>query len=111
MKYRKFRAITADIFREDIPVFCPEYLESLSVDKLVNHYDFIQVQLVETHAPLHLRIGTNTSWYNDDLRDAKQERRRRDSTWRKFKLEVHTQMFIERCKLLHAKNTFYIGKD
>ena len=68
IKYRKFRAITTDIFREDITVFCPEYLESLSVDKLVNHYDFT---LVETHAPLHLRIGTNTSWYNDDLQTRK----------------------------------------
>ena len=74
IKYRKLRAINADILRQDIPVFRPEDLESLSVDELVNHYDATLVNLVETHAPLlekNVRMRPDTAWYNDDLRDAK----------------------------------------
>ena len=124
IKYRKLRAINADILRRGIPVFRPEDLESLSVDQLVNHYDATLVTLVETHAPLlekNVRMRPDTAWYNDDLLDAKR-RRRRERTWRKSKLEVHKQTFREQCKLLndmllHAKTTFYsekigaIGKD
>ena len=52
VKYRKLRALNADILRQDIPVLRLEDLESLSVDELVNNYDATLVNLVETHAPL-----------------------------------------------------------
>ena len=99
-------------------MFRPVDLESLSVDELVNHYDATLENLVETHAPLlemNVRMRPDTAWYNDDLRDAKQERRRLERTWRKSKLEVHKQMFREQCKLvndmlLYAKTTFYSEK-
>ena len=81
IKYRKLRAINADILRQDIPVLRPEDFESLSVDELVNHYDATLVNLVETHAPLlekNVRMRPDTAWYND-----------------------HKQMFREQCKLLN----------
>ena len=98
-------------------MFRPVDLESLSVDELVNHYDATLVNLAETHAPLletKVRMRPDTAWYNDDLRDTKQERRRREPTWRKFKQEFHKQMFRE-CKLvndmlLYANTTFYSEK-
>ena len=80
-----------------MPAFCHEYFESLSVDEHVNHYDVTFVKLVETHAPLfekHVLKRPDTTWYNDDLREAKQERRRRERTWRNSILDVHNQMFI-----------------
>ena len=104
VKYRKLRAINADIIRQDIHVLRLEDLESLSVDELVNHYDATLVNLVETHAPLletNVRMRPDTAWYNDDLRDAKQESGRRERTWRKSKLEIHKQMFREQCKMLN----------
>ena len=100
-------------------MFHPEYIGSLSVDELVNRYDAILVNLVEIHATLlekNVRMRPHTAWYNDDLRDAKQERRRRERTWRKSKLKVHKQMFCTKCNLLidmllHAKTTFYSEKN
>ena len=49
IKYQKLCAINADIFPQDIPVFRPEDIDTLSVDKL---YDATLVNLVEIHDPL-----------------------------------------------------------
>jgi len=49
-KYRKLRAINVDIFRQDMTQFRPEYLELLTIDKLVSQYN--ATIIIDNHVPL-----------------------------------------------------------
>ena len=52
IRYRKTRAIDAVFFRRDIPLFRFNELNALNVDELVDQYDNLLVNLVDSHAPM-----------------------------------------------------------
>ena len=78
IKYRNFRTVNAVTFRQDIPVFRSEDLESLSVEQLVDMYNNTLTCLVDKHAPVKersVRLRQDTAWYNEDLRNEKRVKR------------------------------------
>ena len=94
IKYCNLRRVNAVTFRQDIPLFCSEDLESLSVDQLVDMYDDTLTCLVDKHAPVKgtsARLRQDAAWYNEDLRNEKRVKRQKERAWRKSKLEVHRQ--------------------
>ena len=100
-KYRNFCTVNAVTFRKDIPVFRSEDLESLSVDQLVDMYDNTLTCLVDKHAPVKgrsVRLRQDTAWYNEDLQKRKVSERQKERAWRKSKLEVHRQIYVDQCK-------------
>ena len=103
IKYRNFRTVNAVTFRQDIPVFRSEDLESLSVEQqlLVDMYDNTLTCLVDKHAPVKersVRLRQDTAWYNEDLRNEKRVKRQKERAWRKSKLEVHRQIYVDQCE-------------
>ena len=100
IKYRNFRTVNAATFRQDIPVFRSEDLESLSIEQLVNMYNTLTC-LVDKHAPVKersVRLRQDTAWYNEDLRNEKRVKQQKERAWRKSKLEVHRQIYVDQCK-------------
>ena len=58
-------------------------------------------ELLDKHAPLVEKtviVRPNAPWYNDELRSAKQEKRRAERQYAKSRLEVHKQIYTEKCK-------------
>ena len=81
--YRKMRDIDADVFCQDIR---RHNLTAFSnITECIEAYDKCLRTLLDKHAPLKTRVVTirpNSPWYDDELQEAKHERRRRERTWR-----------------------------
>ena len=113
IQYRKIRQIVVDDFKRDI--------ESSSVianpsacdlDSLVDQFNAVLQDLLDKHAPLVEKTVTvrhNTPWYNDELRSAKQEKRRAERKYMKSQLEVHKQIYADKC--LHYKTMLESAKE
>ena len=106
IRYRKTRAIDAQqVFRRDNPLFRSNDLDALNVDELVDQYDNLLVNLVDSHAPMlerQIRLRKDTVWYTDDLRVEKRKKRQRERSWRKSRLEVNRQLYADQCKRVNA---------
>ena len=64
-------------------------------------YDDTLTCLVDKHAPVKdrsVRLRQDTAWYNEDLRNEKRVKRQKERAWRKSKLEVHRQIYVDQCK-------------
>ena len=98
IRYRKTRAIDAEVFRRDIPLFRSNDLDALNVDNLL-------VNLVDSHAPMlekQIRLRQDTVWYTDNLRVEKRKKRQRERSWIKSRLEVNRQLYADQCKRVNA---------
>lgn len=84
----------------------------------MNHYNQTLSTLLDVHAPVKQRtvvVRTNTPWYNDNVREEKQKRRRLERKWVRTHLEIDHQCYRKQWKvvtsLVHtAKKTFYLDK-
>jgi hypothetical protein len=89
-----------------------------SLDEVVTNYDNILRSLLDKHAAMCTRTIThrpNTPWYNDELRQAKREKRRWERKYVKTGLVIHTQIYQEHCRkyqnlLESTKTEYYKGK-
>ena len=73
-------------------------------------YDDTLTCLVDKHAPVKersVRLRQDTAWYNEDLRNEKREKRQKERAWRKSKLEVHRQIYVDRCKRVNNLQATY----
>jgi hypothetical protein len=116
--YRKLRGICIDDFVTDLSKSSVLNSTDGTVDELVEAYNTgIQV-LIDQHAPLckkTITLRPNTPWYSDEVRSAKQNRKKAEKQWRKTKLTVHRQIFKDKCRevnrsLIKAKKDFYCTK-
>ena len=122
---RLYRHVT---FRrdKDIPVqdFCSDLMSTLSQNlesspkDLVDVYNSSLTSLMDKYAPEQtksIHVRPNTQWYTQNLREAKQEKRRLERLWRNTKLTVHKEMYRHQCTivnnmLLQAKQVYYCNK-
>jgi hypothetical protein len=82
---------------------------------MVSKYNSEILRVIDQHAPLKsckIVIRPETKWYNEELREAKQDRRRAERRWRKSRLSVHWQIYIAKRAfvnhlLLKSKQEFY----
>ena len=87
----------------------------MDVQSLVNCYYETLRSLLDKHAPEKSRIVTirpAAPWYSDIIRREKTKRRKLERTWRKNKLTIHREMYVEQCThvntLIHeSKMQFY----
>lgn len=115
VSYRKYRAIDMDAFRSDIETSIS--LDNVNADVAgeVTAYNSTLKDILEEHAPLiskEIVLRPQSPWYTDELREAKKDRRKAERKWRKSKLEVFREIFVDKChkyyKLLTlAKKTFF----
>ncbi|CAG2219826.1 unnamed protein product [Mytilus edulis] len=115
---RKCKEIDMTAFKKDIvDCFSCTGIDS-SVEQQVEHYRGNLSNIFDKHAPVTIKsvvLRPNTEWYSDDLNNAKRDKRKAERKWRDSKLEVHHQIFKEKCrtfgKLLYiAKETYYSSK-
>ena len=114
ISYRKIKAIDIAQFKSDIE------LSSLSssfndVDTAVTTYNTELAKILDKHAPIVRKTVTlhpEAPWFNDEIKNAKKERRKAEHTWRKSNLTVHREIFVEKKTTVNnliksAKETYY----
>jgi len=113
--YRKIHSIDSLKFSADIKESPLITTPVTTLPALVEQYNTVLKELLDTHAPLKKRVITlrpAAPWYNDSIREEKQVRRQLERKWRTTKLEVHKQNYLEQCKkvndsLYTAKKSYY----
>jgi hypothetical protein len=88
---------------------------SSTTEDAVHIYNRELSALLDKHAPVITKtvfIHPDTPWYNEQIDEAKKERRAAEQTWRKSKLTVHREIFIEKKENVNqliksAKETHY----
>ena len=98
--YRKIKSINMNAVVKDIhdSLLVGDYSEQ-PLDQLVSIYQTELSALLNKHAPLKTRTFTTrpqAEWYTADIRQAKQLRRRAERLWRKTRLNIHHDIFMER---------------
>jgi hypothetical protein len=94
ISYRRWKCVDHDQFQKDI---CNQMIipDTSSVEESVNIYNSVLSKLVDTHAPLQHRTVTirpQTPWFNEDIKENKQLRRKLERQWFRTGLTVHYEM-------------------
>jgi len=115
---RKVKDVDIDKMSQELTESDLLKLPSDDLDSLVKQYDDTLRRTLDKHAPLIERsiiVRENAPWFNDEIRKAKQERRRAERAWRKQKLQVQLDMIrMSRIKVnelcRQAKKEYYGSK-
>ncbi|XP_072018475.1 uncharacterized protein [Amphiura filiformis] len=101
VKFRELRKIDILKFQDDIRNSPLSTDPADDLSSLVSNYEKTLGDLLNKHAPLKSKsmvLRPNAPWYDENLRSAKQEKRRHERRWLKTKLECDREVFIESCK-------------
>lgn len=117
--YRRLKQIHAPVFMNDI---MNSVLNSAAnnngntnIDDLIARYDTVLRSLIDQHAPQTSKVvpfRENCDWFNDEIRRAKQQRRKIERQWRKSGApEDRIAFMASRSRVIslsdHAKATYY----
>ena len=90
--------------------------EGSSVDDKVQQYNTILTELADTHAPMQTRTVTlrpHHPWFTDEVKEAKQLRRKLERQWLSSGLTIHLEMFKHQrnhvTKLIQESKTEYFS--
>ena len=116
--YRKFRDINIESFKADIRLSTFLNDTTGSADDLISHYMAGLSRIIDMHAPLlhkTITLRPHAPWYTEEIRDAKQLRRKLERRWRENKLKQDQIAYRTQCaavamKLHAAKTTYYSNK-
>ena len=114
--YRKLRALDSERFAADVSTALQCKRDSGHfID--INTYNQVLASTLDKHAPERTRIITlrpHAPWYNDQLRESKQERRRREHRWRMTGLDTDKEAYKEQRdtynRILNVTKTQYYSK-
>ena len=115
IEFRKFKQIDIQEFKNDILHSKLSSSSEKTVVSATQAYNKVLSELLDKHAPKKSKMITvrpDKPWHNNDIRDAKKERRRREQQWRETGLEVHREMFKSQRNLVNemcetAKTDYY----
>lgn len=118
VSFRKYREISVPDFIRDIESSHTLQATVGGVDDLVEAFNSGIRDLIDKHAPLQTKVITkrpNAPWYTEELREAKQKRRKAERKWRRTKLIIHQQIYKDQCRLVglllvQAKKNYYSDK-
>ena len=88
------------------------------VEIVLHQYEKAMKSSIDKHAPMRTRTTQSRKrepWYNDDIHNARQLRRINETRWRKTKLEIHRQIFVQHrsqvnTMISRAKQQYYEQK-
>ena len=94
---RKFRNIETDAIRNDIKSSCADMTLSAGAnarhaEELVAMYNIFLTDCLDKHDPWrNVRVRDNTThpWYNSDIDDTREKKRKLENVWMRTKLEIH----------------------
>ena len=115
---RNLRAIDRDQLNADFSALSSLNMNNLTVDSLINTYNDTLRFTLDQHAPLATRSvkdRPSAPWLTTEVRNARRERRRAERRWRKTKLSVHEQVYIDARNetikhITAAKKEYYASK-
>jgi hypothetical protein len=115
VSYRKYRAIELADFASDIESTITFHSEEMPLDDLVRNYNDSIRAAVDKHALVQTKVvtlRTNTQWYSQELHAVKKDKRKAERVWQRTKLEVHRQIFREKCNassrlIFQSKQDYY----
>ena len=107
-----------DRFRSDIESSLLLSSPAENMDNLSEQYQETLSRILENHAPkvsIQVRQRALNPWYSSDIAEAKLDHRRLERRWRRSKLEVDRQLFVEARNnvsrlLMDAKTSFYSAR-
>ena len=97
--FRKLRSINVGAFRQDIRDSPTLNRTNGTAEDLANGYSDTLKFLINKHAPLRRKnivLRPQCPWYNEDLHEAKHVRRKLERKWRKSRLTIDHQIYIQR---------------
>ena len=115
VSYRKLRSLDNELLIQDILKATLMNHGLTDVKSLVNCYYKTLRSLLDKHAPEKSRIMTirpAAPWCSDTIKREKAKRRKLERIWRKDKLAIHRELYVEQCArvntLIHeSKMQFY----
>jgi len=109
--FRKLRNIDNDCFHQDLLKSTLLSSPASTLSELCSQYDTVLSSLLENHAPLQrkrITVRPAAPWYSNEIAEQKRARRKLERCWRKSKLEVDRQRYINQCNLV--KNLIFTTK-
>ncbi len=114
VKTRNLREINLECFQSDL-LSQFESHSCTTVDDLVELYQTTVSQVLDKHAPVETIERTcrpRQPWYNSEIHDARRLRRKYERKWRKSKLDVDRQLYVDQRELVNnmtdkAKQDYY----
>ena len=115
ISYRKLRTIDADSLRQDIKDSALYKSPTTELSDLCAQYDSVLSSILNKHAPLRTRsisLRPRAPWYTDDIRENKTKRRNLERRWRRSKLMIDRELYINQCNVVkklifEAKMNYY----
>jgi len=112
---RKFRSVDQHDFQVDLAAEFVTSIQCDNVNDLVDLYDMAVKAIVNKHAPVSSSVRSSRSvypWYNGDIHHARRLRRRLERRWRKSRLDVDRQQYIDQRTITNemidsAKQSYY----
>ncbi|KAK3107491.1 hypothetical protein FSP39_015750 [Pinctada imbricata] len=116
VSFRRYNKIAMTDLEQDLRTTL--HPVSGSVDEQLNIFESDIRDVIDKHAPLVTKevvLRPNSPWYTDELRALKRERRKAERRWRRTKLTIHHEMFLDICEqsnkvLLESKTCYFREK-
>ena len=113
---RKWKSLDNSLLESRLQEILSEIdVEKVSIEESINLYESSLTELFDDLCPLKARTITlreNSPWYNDDIRAAKQLRRKLERKWRRSRLATDRQLYEHQRQVViqlmeKAKTDFY----
>ena len=119
IQYRNYAAIDKHVLLGDIATSTLCLDPATSAASLLEQYDTTLSTLLDKHAPVLRRtitIRPKVSWFNGDIKMAKQKRRQLGRRWRQSRLTIHGDLFKEQRRYVNqliasATSAHYTAKS
>ena len=112
---RKLKSINMESFQSDVA--CSSLVTSPKEDLagLTSQYNSVLSSLLDSYAPAKERIITlrpSNPWYTEEIRKEKIKRRKLERTWRRSRLTIHRDLYVEQCHVVKrliqkSKNEYF----
>ena len=117
--FRKTKSICTTSFKLAISnseLLNPE--AGMNIEERKARYNTVLGNILDDHAPEKTRkiiVRPRAPWYNDDLKDAKRQKRKCERIWKKTNLEIDHKIFQEKCiqvnQLVQSSKKTYFSSE
>lgn len=97
---RKLKSVDLNSFCNDVSNSSLLRNPSTDLSSLVDQYETVLTSILDQHAPCKDRLITvrpSAPWFNEEIRAARIKRRRLERTWRKSRLTIDRQLYVDQC--------------
>ena len=107
--YRDTKNIDSSAFKEELTVKLQGRKETMDMAEKMSEYNSIVSEMLDKYAPIkrkEIKIIPAAPWFDSEYRSLRRQRRKAERKYRKTKLEVDRQMYVEL-----RKSTIEVAKE